>query len=61
MKENTESTLSTGKQPESVSKTENNRYHSQTLFCGLKEIVIEHSGQTYRLQITRQNKLILTK
>lgn len=34
---------------------------SQQLFCGEREIVIEHDGQSYRLSITRQNKLILTK
>lgn len=26
-----------------------------------REIVIVHAGQRYRLQLTRQNKLILTK
>lgn len=25
------------------------------------EVLIEHAGQSYRLRITRQNKLILTK
>ncbi len=35
---------------------------SQQLFQGgRKEIVIIHDGQLYRLRITRQNKLILTK
>lgn len=34
---------------------------SQQLFCGEREIVITHDGQSYRLSITRQNKLILTK
>jgi len=42
----------------------NNRtsnYMSYMLFEGKQEIVIEHDGQDYRLRITRQNKLILTK
>jgi len=34
---------------------------SATLFAGRKEVVIQHDGHDYRLRITRQNKLILTK
>lgn len=34
---------------------------SQALFQGAPEVVIRHDGQDYRLRITRQNKLILTK
>ncbi len=34
---------------------------SQQLFAGKKEVLIQHNGQLYRLRITRQNKLILTK
>ncbi|MCF6354524.1 MAG: hemin uptake protein HemP [Candidatus Polarisedimenticolaceae bacterium] len=37
------------------------RLYSQDLFKHHKELVIEHAGQEYRLRITRQNKLILTK
>jgi len=36
-------------------------FHSPELFRGHREVRIEHAGQTYRLRITRQNKLILTK
>ena len=36
-------------------------FHNRGLFCGHREVCIEHAGQTYRLRITRQNKLILTK
>lgn len=36
-------------------------FSSQALFAGQQEIVIEHAGQSYRLRITRQDKLILTK
>jgi hemin uptake protein HemP len=31
------------------------------LFAGQREIVIVHHGEQYRLRITRQEKLILTK
>lgn len=34
---------------------------SQTLLLGRKEVLIAHGGVTYRLQTTRQGKLILTK
>lgn len=34
---------------------------SQQLFAGKQEVLIQHNGQLYRLRITRQNKLILTK
>tara|TARA_R110000787_G_scaffold170629_13_gene283326 strand:- start:832 stop:1041 length:210 start_codon:yes stop_codon:yes gene_type:complete len=36
--------------------------HSQDLFRdGNHELLIEHRGQCYRLRLTRQDKLILTK
>jgi len=31
------------------------------LFQGRQEILIDHHGETYRLRITRNGKLILTK
>lgn len=31
------------------------------LFHGSQEILIDHKGETYRLRITRNGKLILTK
>lgn len=34
---------------------------SASLFQGRQEVVIAHAGHEYRLRITRQNKLILTK
>lgn len=40
-------------EPKVVSATE--------LFAGEREICIEHCGETYRLRITRRNKLILQK
>lgn len=37
------------------------RLTSNDLFGSAQEILIEHAGQEYRLRITRQGKLILTK
>ncbi len=34
---------------------------SAGLMAGGREIVIQHAGQSYRLRVTRANKLILTK
>ncbi len=34
---------------------------SEILFGNEKTVIIRHSGQTYRLQITRNDKLILQK
>lgn len=34
---------------------------SRALFAGSSEVVITHGVETYRLRLTRQNKLILTK
>jgi hemin uptake protein HemP len=34
---------------------------SEELLRGGQEIIITHQGETYRLRITRNNKLILTK
>lgn len=34
---------------------------SQTLFGAASQVLIAHQGETYKLQITRQGKLILTK
>jgi hemin uptake protein HemP len=37
------------------------RWTSKTLFAGAREIIIEHAGVEYRLRLTSQDKLILTK
>ncbi|MEJ2611926.1 MAG: hemin uptake protein HemP [Candidatus Thiodiazotropha sp.] len=36
-------------------------FDTHELFQGRQELLIQHAGQLYRLRITRQNKLILTK
>lgn len=37
------------------------RVSSNDVFRTARELVIEHAGEDYRLKITRNNKLILTK
>jgi hemin uptake protein HemP len=37
------------------------RIDSRTLFLDTREIVISHGDEMYRLRLTAQNKLILTK
>jgi hemin uptake protein HemP len=34
---------------------------SRDLFIGTREVIIHHGIETYRLRLTGQNKLILTK
>ncbi len=41
--------------------THRTRISSEQLFATQNEIVIEHQGDEYRLRITRNGKLILTK
>lgn len=38
-----------------------NRIESRDLFAVEREIIIAHGEDTYRLRLTSQNKLILTK
>ncbi len=37
------------------------RIESRDLFVDTREITIGHAGEVYRLRLTAQNKLILTK
>ena len=37
------------------------RIDSRDLFVGVREIIIGHGSDSYRLRLTAQNKLILTK
>lgn len=52
---------SAGKEGLAVKAGERRRFSSAELFSDSKELLIEHGGDEYRLRITRQNKLILTK
>lgn len=38
-----------------------NRINSRDLFAASREVTISHGEETYRLRLTAQNKLILTK
>jgi hemin uptake protein HemP len=38
-----------------------NRINSRELFAAEREIIIAHGEENYRLRLTSQNKLILTK
>jgi len=44
-----------------VSSLEHRRFSSGELFGAQEEIVIEHNSEEYRLRITKNDKLILTK
>jgi hemin uptake protein HemP len=44
-----------------IAPTLRQRLHSAELFGTGREVVIEHAGEEYRLRLTRQGKLILTK
>lgn len=47
---------------ESVKRGVANKFTtSETLFAGARELVIAHAGVEYRLRMTSQGKLILTK
>jgi len=47
--------------PERRIALHDNRMDSRDLFIGTREITIAHGGDVYRLRLTAQNKLILTK
>ena len=40
---------------------QDNQIDSRNLFVGTREITIAHGSDIYRLRLTAQNKLILTK
>jgi hemin uptake protein HemP len=47
--------------PERSVVVTDNRLDSRALFENTREIAIVHGDETYRLRLTSQNKLILTK
>jgi hemin uptake protein HemP len=49
-----------GKQSREIAVS-NDRIESRDLFVGTREIIIGHGDEAYRLRLTAQNKLILTK
>jgi hemin uptake protein HemP len=38
-----------------------NNFDTRDIFVGTREVTITHGGERYRLRLTAQNKLILTK
>lgn len=50
-----------GQAPASPDAKPAKRLASSAVFNGATEVGIEHHGELYRLKITRQGKLILTK
>ncbi|MGV3632898.1 MAG: hemin uptake protein HemP [Pseudorhodoplanes sp.] len=38
-----------------------NSFDTRDIFVGTREVTITHGGERYRLRLTAQNKLILTK
>lgn len=44
-----------------VDRASRKRLDSRELFGAVREVVIDHAGEEYRLRITNQGKLILTK
>jgi hemin uptake protein HemP len=56
----TEQPADIGKSSRSIELVEN-RIESRQLFGAVREITIAHGDEVYRLRVTSQNKLILTK
>ena len=54
------SSKSTSSGPRMISVA-GHKIDSRDLFIGTREVVIHHGGEVYRLRLTSQNKLILTK
>jgi hemin uptake protein HemP len=54
------SSQSTSPGPRMISAA-GHKIDSRDLFIGTREIIIHHGGDVYRLRLTGQNKLILTK
>lgn len=50
----------TPSQPDSAAPNRH-RLKSIEIFSGAREVIIEHAGDEYRLRLTSQGKLILTK
>jgi hemin uptake protein HemP len=54
----------TSDQPSAATRSiamKGNRIESRELFAAEREIIIAHGEDSYRLRLTSQNKLILTK
>lgn len=47
--------------PIAPERTPRRMLRSEDLLAGMREVVIVHNGEEYRLQVTRNGKLILIK
>lgn len=54
------SSQSTSSGPRMISVA-GHKLDSRDLFIGTREVIIHHGSEMYRLRLTSQNKLILTK
>jgi hemin uptake protein HemP len=54
------SSRSTSSNPRMIS-IDGQKIDSRDLFIGTREVIIQHGRDVYRLRLTSQNKLILTK
>lgn len=54
------SSQSTSSNPRMISIA-GQKIDSRDLFIGTREVMIQHGSEIYRLRLTAQNKLILTK
>ena len=50
-----------GNTPPDAANIKIHEYESSDLLRGAKEVLIHHGGETYRLRLTRNDKLILQK
>ncbi|MBN1804154.1 MAG: hemin uptake protein HemP [Sedimentisphaerales bacterium] len=48
-------------QPPTKTAQQTTVIESSSLFAGMKQVLISHAGEFYRLRITRNGKLILNK
>ncbi len=48
-------------QERSIAIASGHRIDSRDLFVATREVIIAHGEETYRLRLTSQNRLILTK
>lgn len=53
--------IATGKANDGDKPTVPGTITSEVLFAGRREVLIKHASENYRLRITNQGKLILTK
>ena len=48
-------------EPPKIGQGQPARFQASQLLSGRREVILEHDGQEYRLRLTSNGKLILTK